>query len=62
MTPRQFRVTYTSARGASAVCFVDAETEQGARAFFAMAFPGATLVAITLEPVDPCRQYERRPT
>ena len=62
MTPRQFRVTYTSASGKPGACFVDAADEDWAKRFFAQAFPGATLVAIRLEPTNPCAQYERRST
>lgn len=59
---QQFRVVYRRASGAEGVCFVDAKTEEGARAFFKQAW-GENVEIITLarEAVDPCAKYERRP-
>lgn len=57
---QQWRITFASATGSNGVCFVDAETEEGARSFFALMLPTATLTSIKLEPVDPCIAYEPR--
>lgn len=57
---KQFRVTYSSGTQ-NGVVFIDASTEQGARDFFALAFPGRTVLAVSLQPVDLCAAYERAP-
>ncbi len=59
---KQWRVVYRSALKPNqhATCFVDAATEEAARALFAQAFPRAVLESIRLEPVSPCAAYERR--
>lgn len=57
----QFRIVATTNGKGGFVAFVDAADEAGARAFFAAAFPSATVVSVTPEPVDPCSAYERRP-
>lgn len=61
---KQFRIVYRASNGVgqvSYVAFVDAKDEEGARTFFSKAFPRSEIASVTLEPVDPCAQYERRP-
>lgn len=58
---KQYRVTYRRASGVEGVCFVEAMTEEGARAFFLQAWGTVEILSLVLSPVDPCAQYERRP-
>lgn len=59
----QWRITFHSSTSEKfGACFVDAKDEAAALKFFAQAFPRCTVVGVKLEPVNPCAQYEKRPT
>lgn len=57
---RQWRVVFSGTSGGAGACFIDAADEAGALRFFAQAFPGCSVLTVTLEPVDPCAAYEPR--
>lgn len=57
---QQYRIVATTDGKGGLTAFVDAADEAGARAFFAAAFPSATVLSVTLEPVNVCQQYEPR--
>lgn len=55
----QFRFVFHAVAGKRLAAFIDAPTEEQARAFFAVAFPGKAIIRVSQVPTEPCAAYEK---